>query len=104
MSDAALAERLRGMFDADTARITRPLGRMFLVIGSKRNTKNDLGQWARDGEPFDFEYTEEKVIASGYTEEELIASAEKYKRLLNITMEEYLAEAAQADKPTGAGE
>lgn len=91
-----LIAKFVAMFDCDTARISRYGGEMFLVIGRNRNTRDDPGQWTRDGEPWHFDYVKETVIASGRTAEELVASAEEYKRLSGITMEEYLAEAVVA--------
>jgi hypothetical protein len=71
------------MFGCDAARITNPLGvQMFLIIGHKRHTKQDEGQWHRNGEPIDFEYLQEQVIASGTTAKELYKSARAYKRML----------------------
>ena len=77
----SLAMRCREIIDCDTARISTPANKMFLVIGSNRNTKDDEGQWTKDGEPYDFDYVEERVVASGETEDELIASAREYKRM-----------------------
>lgn len=77
-----LRDKFREMFDCDEVRISRPLGRMFLILGSRRSTSEDEGQWYRNGEPVDWDYLAEKVVASGDTEEELIASAEEYKRVL----------------------
>jgi len=80
------------MFKCDTARIVHVGNRMFLLIGHRRSTKDDPGQWERNGEPWDFEYVAEKVIASGGNEAELLASAKEYKRLCGMTMEQYLHE------------
>ncbi len=80
------------MFKCDTARISKVGNRMFLLIGHRRSTKDDTGQWERNGEPYDFEYVAEKVIASGDNEAELLASAKEYKRLSGMTMEQYLTE------------
>lgn len=80
------------MFQCDTARIIQSGRRMFLIIGHRRSTKDDAGQWERNGEPYDFEYVAEQVVASGDTEAELLASAKEYKRLLGMTMEQYLVE------------
>lgn len=71
------------MFGCDAARIINPLGvQMFLIIGHSRNTKQDEGQWIRNGEPFDFDYLQEQVIASGTNVKELFKSARAYKRML----------------------
>lgn len=84
-----LVMRCREIIECDTARISTPAGKMFLVIGFNRNTK---GQWMMNGEPYDFDYVAEKVVASGETEEELLASAREYKRRCGMTTEEYLRE------------
>ena len=74
------------MFGCDTARIVEPMDKLFLIIGTRRNTKDDPpehGKWFKNGEPINFDYTEEKVIASGNTEAELMKSAKAYKQLLD---------------------
>jgi hypothetical protein len=91
-----LVRRFMRMFKCDTARITQYCGTMFLVIGHKRHTKRDrkkdptVGQWMKDGKPFDFGYVAERVIARGKTEAELVADAKHYKKLCSMTMEQYL--------------
>jgi hypothetical protein len=82
------------MFNCDTARISTPCGKLFLIIGWNRNTKDDPGQWLKDGKPFNFDYVKEKVIASGETEAELIESAKEYKRLSKMTWPEYFSMAS----------
>jgi hypothetical protein len=89
MSDSSRERKLENvfvqMFGCDAARITNPLGvQMFLIIGHLRNTKQDEGQWIRNGEPFDFDYLQEQVIASGTTIKELFKSARAYKRMLRM--------------------
>jgi hypothetical protein len=74
------------MLGCDTARISKPMGKLFLIIGTRRNTKADPpehGKWFKNGEPIDFDYIEEHVIASGGTEAELLESARAYRRRLN---------------------
>lgn len=89
-----LAKRFVRMFKCDTARITKPCDHWFLVIGWNRNTKKDReegrssGQWVRNGEPIDFDYVHEEVIANGANEKELIASAKHYKKLSGMTWEQ----------------
>lgn len=85
------------IIECDTARIRKSEdwvgGKMFLIIGFNRNTKDDPGQWVdENGKERDWDYVEEKTVASGKTEEELIESAKEYKRLCGMTMEEYLTE------------
>ncbi len=87
------------------ARIIKSTDKMFLIIGQNRNTKDDQGQWEKDGEPIDFDYVKEQVIASGGTERELIESANEYKRLSELSWEDYFDERmkkvfAQAPKKT----
>jgi hypothetical protein len=85
VNENELLDKFKEMFGCDTARITKPIDRMFLIIGDKCRSE---GQWFRNGEPHSFDYIAEKCIASGYTEDELIASAEKYRRLQGMTMVE----------------
>jgi hypothetical protein len=68
------------MFSCDTARISRSMGMMFLIIGKRRNTRDDTARWFRNGEPFDFDYVQERLIASGATHAKLLNSVRRYKR------------------------
>jgi len=93
-----LADKCKQYVTCDTARISKPLvdGKMFLIIGFNRNTKEDKGWWVnQDGERIDFDYVQESIAASGHTENELIESAKEYQRICGITMEQYFQELAQ---------
>jgi hypothetical protein len=98
MDEERLIRKFVRMFGCDTARIAKPTGKLFLILGWNRNTAKDrekdpsAGQWYKNKEPIDFDYVAEKVVASGNTEKELIASAKEYKRLQGMTVEEYLRE------------
>lgn len=74
-----IIKQCRQFVECDTARISKPLDNMYLIIGFNRNTKNDDGLWIKNGEPFNFNYVAEKVIASGRTEKEIIESCKNYK-------------------------
>ena len=78
----------------DVARISQPNedGPMFFIIGFNRNTKDLEGKILINGQLQDFDYVEERVIASGYTEKELLESVKEYQRLCGLTMEQYLKE------------
>ena len=92
-TEKRLIKKFIKMFDCDTARISTPMGTMFLIIGWNRNTKNTKHIfWTKNGEHFDFDYVEEKVVASGGTIKELIASAEYHKRLQNMSWADYFRE------------
>jgi len=89
----AIVMRCSELLDFDEARIVNPLGdKMFFIIGFWKNTKDNRGQWMKNGTPYDFDYLDEKCIASGATEEELIESVKEYKRLSEMSWEEYLLE------------
>lgn len=99
MSDAQLIQHFKRMFKCDSARITRPLGTMFLVIGWKRSTRQDQKQtgafWMDEkGNVKHWTYINESVVASGDTEAELMASARHYKRLTKMTWEQFFANPA----------
>lgn len=86
-----LIAKAKEMFDCDDAKIESPLGTtQFLLTGKKRHTKEDEGQWYRNGEPHDFEYTDWRVICRGDTEEELLADMERYKRLTEMSFREWV--------------
>lgn len=87
--------KCRKIIKCDTARISQPTNRMYLIIGFNRNTADDEGQWVKNGEPFNFDYVQESVVASGDTDEELIQSAIEYNRLCGITWEQYFKELGQ---------
>ena len=91
-----LIERCKAIVEFDVARISHPMGTMYLIIGFWKNTKEDKSsQWLKNGEPINFDYVEEKIIASGKTDEELIASVEEYKRLSKMSWEEYFKTVAE---------
>ncbi len=93
MNKIELIKECRRIVKCDTARISNPLNkRMFFIIGFNRSTKNDEGQWLKNGELIDFDYINESVIASGCTDKELIESVKEYKRLCDISWEEYFEE------------
>jgi hypothetical protein len=96
----SLIDKFIAMFGCDTARISSynsssDLPTHFLILGWNKNTKTEReagrehGQWLKDGEPIDFDYVHEQVVASGNTEDELIASAEHYKSLIGMTWDDY---------------
>lgn len=91
---AALCRWFARLLKSDSARICRPGGGdMFLIIGYRRNTRDDPGVWVDgDGLRKDWDYTQEATVASGRTVRELIASAKHYQRLTGMTMLEYLRE------------
>lgn len=79
------------MFQCDSARISDINGKLFLIIGHKRNTKDDPGQWIDEkGEIRHWDYLLEQVVASGKSAKELMASAKQYKKFCGMTMGEYL--------------
>jgi hypothetical protein len=91
-STTELIKQCRKIVKCDTARISKPLDKMFLIIGFNRNTKDDEGVWVnQDNKRIDFDYVQEQVIASGKTKKELIASVKEYQRLCGITWEQYFA-------------
>ena len=90
-----ISEKCKEIVTCDTARISKPLddGKMFLIVGFNRSTKDDEGQWVdENGERRDFDYVQESVIASGFTEKELINSTKEYVKLCGMTWEEYFAD------------
>ena len=90
-----LAEKCRKIIGSETARVSKPSGRMFLIIGKKINTLKDAGMITINGRRSDFDYVEEKVIASGNTEQELIDSVRQYKKLMNMSWEEFVESGMQ---------
>lgn len=94
-NDIVILRRFKRMLGCDTARISKPLDKMFLIIGWKRHTREWKDHaWYKNGERFDFEYTEEHCIASGRTMKELLASAKEYKRLQGLSWADYFVERA----------
>jgi len=94
-----LSSKCMKIIECDTARIKKfdewLGGKMYLIIGFNRNTKDNPGQWTdENGNERDWDYVEEKTVASGKTESELIESAMEYQRLCGMTMEDYLTEIA----------
>lgn len=84
------------MFKCDTARITSRCDTHFLVLGWNERTE---GEWHdQDGNPKNFDYVREEVVASGKTVKELIASAKHYKKLLGMKWSDYFREELGARK------
>jgi len=83
---------LRDLFDADHDRIIHPQDTMFAIVGWLQSTKDDEGQWTKNGEPVDFEYHSEHIVGSGETYQDLREAVRDYKRLMLLSMEEYFAE------------
>jgi len=80
-------------FRCDSVRISKTVNNLYLVLGFNRNTKDDIQwQWTKNGEPYDFNYTEEKIITFGKTVQELSESCKEYHRVCNLTWEEYFNE------------
>lgn len=100
----AMVRRFIRMFGCDTARITSPCGTHYLVLGWNKNTKTerenggDTSRWYKDGEPIDFDYIHEQIVASGNTFTELIKSAKHYKKLMKMKWSDYFREELGADK------
>lgn len=92
MNEEELIIYFKKLFKCDGVRISSPLGETkFLIIGHTRNTREDLGVWIdSDGNERHWDYLMEQCIASGKTDEELINSANVYKELSEMSMEEYL--------------
>ena len=98
-ADQALCAKAVVLFECDDARVSKPMGKLFLIIGHKRRS---VGQWKKYNgttyEPFDFDYLDEACIASGVDHESLWASALEYKRLLGLKPDQYLQELAGMSK------
>lgn len=81
----------RELIPCDTVEILHVGSKSFCIIGFNRSTKDDKdGYWEKDGQRYDFDYLERRVIASGKTEKELIESIRTYKRISEMTIEEFL--------------
>lgn len=91
--DRAL-RRLRYIFpDADNIRISDPRQTIFAIVGDEtigRCVKKEKG--SDTYEEVDFEYVDERIVASGDTVVELVESALKYKRVESMSHKEYLEE------------
>jgi len=88
-----LCRYFRILFRCDSVRLSSPLGeRIFLIIGNKRNTKQDKGGvWVdRDGNLVDWDYLAESCIASGRTSGELVDNARYYKKISGLSVLEAL--------------
>lgn len=71
------------LFKCDNIRFISPLkDKIFLVLGKKRNTKEDKGTWVNQyGEIQNWDYLVETTVANGHNIPELIANAKRYKSL-----------------------
>jgi hypothetical protein len=96
LTAAGLVTKCIGIVGCDTGRISKPSDKMFFIAGYNKNTRDDEGQWVKNGACIDFDYIAETVVAHGKTEDELVASCEEYKRLCDMTWEEYFQEVKNA--------
>lgn len=85
-----LIKKCKDIIDCDCARISEVGNKLFLVIGTNRNTSDDDGVCVFNDEVRDFDYVQETVIASGETEEQLLESVKEYNELSKMNAMEYL--------------
>lgn len=102
--ESELCASFREMFGCDQARISTPCGKLFLILGWEENTAAqrerdpNCGQWYDEcGNPVDFNYIREEVVASGHSAEELKASAAYYKRLLSLSWGDYFRDQGEPE-------
>ena len=97
-------KRFIKMFKCDTARITKACDTYYLIIGWNKNTKTereagrDQSQWYKDGNPIDFDFIHEQVVASGKTLDELYIAAKHYKKLDGMKWSDYFEKEFSARK------
>lgn len=83
MENQTLLNKFKKMFKCDTVRLSKPLDTIFLVIGFKKNSTDNINvEYTINGKLYCFDYVEEKCIASGKDLESLLESAKAYKKLL----------------------
>jgi hypothetical protein len=100
MKESTIIAKAIRMFKCDTARISRPCHWMFLIIGTRKHTKDQSSGWYdQDGKRRDFAYTEEKVIASGKTVAKLLESMERYRWALRWETRQRRKRGAQLISP-----
>ena len=81
-SDSRFVEAVKVLLECDTARIFKPLDRLFLIIGFNKDTQdNQFAAWFEEGKRVDFKYVAEQTVASGDSLKELWRNACRYKRL-----------------------
>jgi hypothetical protein len=80
--------------NSDTCRISKLGDTMYLIIGFNRNTKDNTDSFYvnEKDERIDFNYVEEKVVASSKTTKELIESTKLYQRLCGMSFLDYINE------------
>lgn len=78
--------------DADSVRIVTPNGKLFLILGKERNTRDDVGGTWHDsqGRVKHFDYMQETTVASGETLERLVESAEFYRDCEKKKLSDYV--------------
>ena len=80
--ERSVTQAAQKLFSCDAACLVNFTGpQYFLIIGNYRNTRNDIGQWYKNGEPIHFRYLAKTVIASGRTIKGLLAEMKQYRRL-----------------------
>jgi len=84
-------EICKELIPCDTVEIENVGRKLFCIIGFNKSTKDNTTTYGeKNGERYDFDYVERKVIASGKNEVELIDSIRTYKKISEMTMEEFL--------------
>lgn len=87
MTEFELIDEAVSILGCDTARISSPAGRHFLIIGWNRRSE---GEWFdQHGNPKNFDYVEERVVAHGNTLEEVRDDMWSYKGISQMSWDEY---------------
>ena len=92
--EKSVTQAAQKLFACDAARLVNYAGprmpyrlgstkilKYFLIIGNYRNTRNDIGQWYKNGEPIHFRYLAEAVVACGRTMKELLDEMKQHHKL-----------------------
>lgn len=99
-TEKVLERYFRIMFKCDRVRFINPLNeRIFLVLGTKKNTKDNMGTCIdQNGNRKDWDYFEESTIANGKNISELISNAKRYKALRGKKAIDFLLEEIKGER------
>jgi len=108
MNKEQALEEAKTLLECDSVRISQPIkeGRMFLIMGHKRNTKDDAGFWSESSDGQDrlknWDYLNEQVVAKGYTLKELIEDVRFYVALSKMTFSDLVNDKETFNKFLGS--
>ena len=87
-----MIDKYKDIIGYDTARIEKVNDKLFFIIGYNKNTKSDKYKCFKNGKQWDYDYCDEKVIASGTTNADLEHDLQEYIRISRLSQTDWIKE------------